>query len=457
MKQQKEALSVIGTWLGELSPRDTDTLAHSVLPPPRLAEFATRVGAGPCGWAVELGAAMAVHITEEIPELAVDGIAQELRRGCEAVALGLVAALSDQRDFNVADVPEVLLGTAEVVSRGVGIEHMLRAINVGHSFAVHEVLDACERLLSGDERFTAMRRVCELMLRVVDELTADMARDFGQVQQAWLASAAAARMEIVQSILHGDPVPPDRAARVLGYDLTRQHLAVVAWADDPTPVWSGRLEEAAVDLLRAAGCTSTLVVPVGDRRVWAWGSGVRRSPGLPANGTPRPSPGIRIAAGLTAPSLGGFRDSHHQALEAARVGMMSHDPSSGGRWLFDYGELDLVAMLSYRIDLAREFVRRELGGLAGPGESTATVRATLKCYLDEERSLNGAAEHLHVARNTVAYRVQRAEQLRGREIGVRRMQLQAALTLVEELGEAVLYLDPAPSSGSQDRASRPAR
>lgn len=198
----------------------------------------------------------------------------------------MIAALSDQRDFTVADVPEVFQRTAEVVSRGVGIEHMLRAVNVGHSFAVHEMLAVCERLLPVDDRFAAMRHVSELMLAVVDELTADMAREFGQVQQAWLASTAAARMEVVQSILHGDAVPLDRAARVLGYDLTRQHLAVVAWADDPTPVWSGRLEEAADDLLRAAGCTSTLVVPVGDRRVWAWGSGVRRPPALPANGTP---------------------------------------------------------------------------------------------------------------------------------------------------------------------------
>ncbi|MFJ8021443.1 PucR family transcriptional regulator [Streptomyces sp. NPDC096311] len=137
---------------------------------------------------------------------------------------------------------------------------------------------------------------------------------------------------------------------------------------------------------------------------------------------------------MAASSLDGFRESHNQALEAARVGMMS----AGRRWLFDYGELNVVALLSYRIDQAREFVRRELGALAGSEESIVTVRTTLKCYLDVERSLNTAAERLHVARNTVAYRVQRAEELRGEGIHVRRMQLQAALTLVEELGETVL-------------------
>nr|WP_240982154.1 helix-turn-helix domain-containing protein [Streptomyces sp. S3(2020)] len=241
-------------------------------------------------------------------------------------------------------------------------------------------------------------------------------------------------MEVVRGILHGDAVSVERASRVLGYDLTRHHVAFVAWADDLSEAGATELEGAVAELLRASGCTASLVLPVGDRRVWAWGSGVRRPPALPVGGTHRPSPEVRVAAGLAAPSLDGFRESHYQALEAARVGMMS----PGHRWLFDYGELDVVALLSYRIDLAREFVRRELGALAGSEEAIVTVRTTLKCYLDVERSLNTAAERLHVARNTVAYRVQRAEELRGEGIHVRRMQLQAALTLVEELGETVL-------------------
>ena len=64
----------------------------------------------------------------------------------------------------------------------------------------------------------------------------------------------------------------------------------------------------------------------------------------------------------------------------------------------------------------------------------------MKCYLDNERSLSAAAEALHVARNTVAYRVQRAEALRGHEVGVRRMQLQAALALLEEFGDGFVAI-----------------
>ena len=106
--------------------------------------------------------------------------------------------------------------------------------------------------------------------------------------------------------------------------------------------------------------------------------------------------------------------------------------------VFRYEDLDIVAMLSTDLAAAREFVTRELGNLAGSAEAVRTVRHTLKCYLDRDRSLAAAAADLQVARNTVAYRVQRAEQLRGRPTTIRRLQLHAALTLAEELGDVVL-------------------
>lgn len=114
--------------------------------------------------------------------------------------------------------------------------------------------------------------------------------------------------------------------------------------------------------------------------------------------------------------------------------------SKQARWLWEYDDVDMLTMLTHRDDIARQFVRRELGDLAAPDEATAVLRATLKCYLDNERSLSAAAEVLHVARSTVAYRVQRAETLRGREVGVRRMQLQAALAVLEEFGDGFVAI-----------------
>ena len=109
---------------------------------------------------------------------------------------------------------------------------------------------------------------------------------------------------------------------------------------------------------------------------------------------------------------------------------------------FCYQDLDIVAMLSSDLPAARELVHRELGDLAGCTEAVSAVGHTLKRYLDFDRSLARTAADLHVARNTVAYRVQRAEQLRGRPATVRRLHLHAALVLVEELGDVVLRPDP---------------
>jgi DNA-binding PucR family transcriptional regulator len=75
--------------------------------------------------------------------------------------------------------------------------------------------------------------------------------------------------------------------------------------------------------------------------------------------------------------------------------------------------------------------------------ATAVVRETLKCCLDNDRNITATSERLHVAKSTVNYRVDKAERLRGRPVGDRRLQLHTALHLVERLGPMVLRPPPA--------------
>lgn len=423
-------------WLADLVPADGQPFPAQAILTARAEEVASLLGAAAAGWAVELGATMAARITSAIPELAVDVIAAEVHRGCEAVALGTLTALARETDATFTIMPEVLTGPLEVVARGIGVEHMLRSIHVAHAVATEVLLDAAERVIPEAQRFAEMRRINDLLFGVVDFLTAHMANEYTRAQEAWLTSSAALRTETVEDILGGNQIPLGRAARVLGYDLTRWHLAVIAWTGDVALADPTHLHIAAAGVLTAAGCVSTLVLPVGAQRVWAWGSRTARAPVPTDAGAVVPVPGVRISTGLAGVGVDGFRRSHQQAIQAARVGVMS----TRDEWLLHYGDLDVVAMLSEDLTAAGEFVIRELGELAGPGDSVAVMRRTLKCYLDRDRSLARTAEHLHVARNTVAYRVQRAEQLRGRPATERRMQLHAALTLADELGDAVLPL-----------------
>lgn len=420
-------------WFTELEPAAPIVVPGDSVLPDRAQMLAEMLGPGPAAWAVELGASMATSITAAIPELAVDAVASEVARGCEAVALGALAALALDEDVSFTQMPEILAGPMEVVARGIGIEHMLRSIHLAHSTAVAVLLDAAERVVPEAQRFSEMRRINEAVFSIVDILTKRMADEYARAHEAWLTSSAALRMEVVEDILHGTSVSVDRATRILGYDLSRWHLAIIVWTRSPAPSEPNHLRAAASEVLSAAGCTATLILPLGAQRVWAWGSRTSQPPEA-AMPTTTPPPGVRIAIGTAGAAVEGFRRSHQRAVEAARVGGMS----TRDAWWFCYEDLDIVAMLSTDLAAAREFVARELGDLAGTAESVNVVRRTLKRYLDRDRSLAGAAADLQVARNTVAYRVQRAEQLRGRPATVRRLQLHAALTLAEELGDTVL-------------------
>jgi DNA-binding PucR family transcriptional regulator len=66
------------------------------------------------------------------------------------------------------------------------------------------------------------------------------------------------------------------------------------------------------------------------------------------------------------------------------------------------------------------------------------LRETLFLYLEHERSVTTVATVLHVARGTDAYRVRKAEELLGHDVGRRRFDLHAALLLAHTLGDVVL-------------------
>ena len=83
-------------WLTKLEPKGAHDISAASLLPDRARDLASVLGPGPVAWAVELGAMMADRITSAIPELAADAVAVEVRRGCEAVALGALAALVDE-------------------------------------------------------------------------------------------------------------------------------------------------------------------------------------------------------------------------------------------------------------------------------------------------------------------------------------------------------------------------
>ena len=75
---------------------------------------------------------------------------------------------------------------------------------------------------------------------------------------------------------------------------------------------------------------------------------------------------------------------------------------------------------------------------------SSVLRDTLRVFLQESGSFKATAERLTLHKNTVQYRVRKAEESLGRPVGEDRLQVELALLASQWLGPAVLRHASAP-------------
>lgn len=425
------------SWVHQLTP-DRGYAPHAPASSARTITHATdRLGTRPVAWAVAVGDELARVITREVPELG-GGPApfETLRMGTEAVTLRALLLLTDAAaDRTIPE--ESLLGDREFARRRLGLDKMLRGIRVAHAALTQSLMAACQERAAPSERAEQFRRISELLFGFVDEFSSRMTAEYLAEHDRWLTSGAAAREETVRAILDGQPVQEETARELLAYRLEGRHLAVVAWCDRPAADAIGDLQRGAAELLHLRGCSSVLMQPTGRTTLWAWGDLQAPSPTGVGGDHPH-AEGTRFAFGSVRQGLPGFRQSHEDAQHAARI--MRLNPHDTGP-VVDYPDVELPALLSTDLPGLRRFVSDELGALTADNPHTEQLRRTLRLYLRGERSLMAAAAQLHVARNTVTYRVKRAQDLLGHDLAARLPEVMAALEAARVLGSAVLRPD----------------
>jgi DNA-binding PucR family transcriptional regulator len=94
--------------------------------------------------------------------------------------------------------------------------------------------------------------------------------------------------------------------------------------------------------------------------------------------------------------------------------------------------------MAYSIDLLRDWVIETLGALADNDDHNARLRGTLAAFLQENGSYKATAERLTVHKNTVQYRIRKAEESLGHPVGENRLNVELALLASQWLGAAVL-------------------
>jgi DNA-binding PucR family transcriptional regulator len=79
-----------------------------------------------------------------------------------------------------------------------------------------------------------------------------------------------------------------------------------------------------------------------------------------------------------------------------------------------------------------------LGELAVDDDAHARMRETLWAYMSSGSSLATAAAEMHLHKNTIQYRVRKAEEARGRPLADGRLDVEVALLACRLLGSTVL-------------------
>jgi DNA-binding PucR family transcriptional regulator len=206
---------------------------------------------------------------------------------------------------------------------------------------------------------------------------------------------------------------------------------VIAWlqAHEEGRDTHGAMEAAIAAVRDRLGTTRALVHPVGTLSMAAW---ISTSEAI----SPRQlddlrfdthaAPGVRIAIGDHGHGIAGFRQSYNEAVQARRVAELGDQPPGT---ITRYARVAPAAIATADLDQARTFVQRELRGLAGEGDLTRRLTATLRTYLDEHGSRSRTAKRLGIHENTVSYRIKQAEEVLGRSVDQRTLELRVALAL----------------------------
>ena len=382
----------------------------------------------------EISQGLADHLTAALPELAADDeLREELLVSAEANIDQVLRLLRAGADADALVVPiEMAQYVRGLVSRGITLPVLLRSYRLGHAWfwdrwsqTLHDRIDSLEDLLAAQEQSSAF------MFAYVDRISDILVEDYGTERERIVRGAAQLRGETVRAILAGEPIDEEHAVQRLGYELRRHHVALRV-SSSASEVRG--LERAAREAAVSLGPGEPLVIASGlaSLDVW-WGS--YEPVGTAALERYEPPEGVRIAFGVPARDVAGFRRSHVEAVQAARVAALAGDSAAT---VTSYRRVELVSLLASDLPRARRFVAAQLGPLASRSAPVERLRETVLAFLGHGGSGTRAAKDLHVHQNTVTYRVKRAEELMGRRVSDDPVELTCALTLAAAFGPAVL-------------------
>lgn len=415
-------------WMESLHPPADRAGDGPASDPEIIASAEAEIGAPATAWAVETAAEIVRQVDEDFSLAGTPGMMTGTEReGCEASLLTTLIGL--HRGTAAADIVAPRGAQENVrlsVRQGVPIGSVLRTVWACHTRVQDALLAVIEQEVPPDRMVAEVRELNAALFAYVNSYVVDLMHGYEDELTLWHGRLPAERLRVITAILDGEE-PGEDAERILGLRLGRHHLVALAW-----PATTGHIpdREAArqrfgTDAAKALGAAGFLTFDYQGTTLFWWAFNTRPDPSVAGGlrAVPR-ADWIHVAAGRPGSGLAGLRYSYLEAQQAARVARLSPRQN-----FWDYDEAGMLSLLLADPEGAARFVQVRLDGLLGPDQKLTDIRDTLRHFLLAGSSRLAAAQALHLATNTVAYRVKRAAELLGRPINENQAGTLAALEM----------------------------
>ncbi len=381
-------------------------------------------------------------ILRDIPELHDDKAVLSLLESSVDSNVGTCLQIM-QHQIALSDVraPAASLEYARrLAQRAVPLTALLRAYRLGHTCFSDWLLKELARQTDDASMMTAATLgMSKIVAGYVDQTSEEIVAAYTRERENWLRNRSTARAARIRDLLSGERIDASAAETTLGYRLRQYHVGLVCWAGDATGTDDAvsRLEHAVGHVAVQAACSGDpLFLPRDESSAWAWlPLGLRDTFDAAAASTAGTDGDIHFAFGDAARGTAGFRLTHQQAVAAQAVALAA-GPSAPRSVAFR--EVAPVAMMLGSADLLHAWVLATLAGLATDDEHHARLRDTLLVFLQTGGSYKTTAERLTLHKNTVQYRIRKAEESLGRPVGENQHDVELALRASHWLGSSVL-------------------
>ncbi|MCR1786443.1 helix-turn-helix domain-containing protein [Nocardioides carbamazepini] len=395
---------------------------------------------------IELTAELVDAFRDRIPELPTDPALVELLVGSSGANLETFVHLM-RGHMQVKDVhaPVAAVEYARrLAQRGTSPSALLRAYRIGQQL----ILQWAHAQITGGVADPALALRTAQMLTdtsflYIDAVSEEVVQAYQEERERWLANRSAVQRETVEALLRGDRLDLGATEAALGYRLRQHHLGLVLWtaagAGDLTDLTAVERTVARIAERIGAG-GQPLFVPRDRETAWAWLPIGRTGDVDPAAIDAALAEGdgqVYVAVGSPDAGEPGFRTTHEGAAAAHGVAQLGQHPAGRAVSHVD-PTVRAAALLARDLPATRRMVRTALGDLAEDTDGAARLRETLLAFVEERESYVATAARVHLHKNTVKYRVDRAVEARGRPLGEERLDLELALIACRWLGPEVL-------------------